>query len=400
MANEHRSSRKKDPMTVHLTRTGTFLPGQPVDNDSMEERLGVVGDKRSRYRRAVLRNNGITSRHYALDEHGEQTHLNEELAALAVEEAVTGRGLGMSEIGMLAVGTTIPDILMPGFASMVHGRLGASGHAAPMEVLSTAGVCASGAAALQHAWSAVLTGRHERAVAAASELASAMMRGRRFAHESVAHGDREEVPEGFQYFNADFLRWMLSDGAGAAVLEREPNPDAPSLRVDWIELTSYAHELPVCMHLGTSDPTDVRVGKTWLSVADAAAAHEQGMLVVRQNTSLLADNIMRVAGEELRRLIKIGRIDPDVHYDWFLPHLSSMFFRDRLSDVLDEVGLDIPQDRWFTNLSTKGNTGSASMFIMLDEALKSGMFQRGDRILAGVPESGRFIMSVMQFTCV
>jgi 3-oxoacyl-[acyl-carrier-protein] synthase-3 len=387
-------------MTVHLTGTGAFLPGAPVDNDTMESRLGMVGDRPSRYRRVVLRNNGITSRHYALDDQGRQTHLNEEMAALAVQQAAADRGLGLNEIGMLAVGTTIPDLLMPGFASMVHGRLGADPQAAPLEVLSTAGVCASGAAALQHAWTAVLAGRHDRAVAAASELASAMMRSTRFEHESVAHQARDDAPEGFQYFNADFLRWMLSDGAGAAVLEREPRPDGPSLRIDWIELTSYAHELPVCMYLGTSDPTDVSVGRTWLSVQDAAAAHEQGMLVVRQNTGLLADHVVHVAADELRRLIKIGRIDRDVRYDWFLPHLSSFYFRPRIADMLRDVGLDIPDDRWFTNLGTKGNTGSASLFIMLDEALRSGLFQPGDRILAGVPESGRFIMSVMQFTCV
>jgi 3-oxoacyl-[acyl-carrier-protein] synthase III len=89
-----------------------------------------------------------------------------------------------------------------------------------------------------------------------------------------------------------------------------------------------------------------------------------------------------------------------VHYDWFLPHLSSYYFRPRIADMLAENGIDIPEDRWFTNLATKGNTGSASLFIMIDEALRSGMFQRGDRILAAVPESGRFIISTMQFTCV
>jgi 3-oxoacyl-[acyl-carrier-protein] synthase-3 len=387
-------------MTVHLTATGAFLPGAPVDNDTMEARLGMVGGTPSRYRRVVLRNNGITHRHYAIDEHGRQTHLNEELAANAVQQAVARRGLGLNEIGMLAVGTTIPDLIMPGFASMVHGRLGADPQAAPVEVLSTSGVCASGVAALQHAWTAVLAGRHERAVAGASELASAMMRSSRFERESAVQTERDDAPDGFQYFNADFLRWMLSDGAGAAVLEREPNPDALSLRVDWIELTSYAHELPVCMYLGTSDPTDVSVGRTWLGVEDAAAAHEAGMMVVRQNTSLLADHIVRVAGEEMRRLVKIGRIDRDLRYDWFLPHLSSFYFRPRIAEMLREVGVDIPDDRWFTNLATKGNTGSASLFIMLDEALRSGLFQKGDCILAGVPESGRFIIGSMQFTCV
>jgi 3-oxoacyl-[acyl-carrier-protein] synthase III len=208
------------------------------------------------------------------------------------------------------------------------------------------------------------------------------------------------VPDGFQYFNADFLRWMLSDGAGAMVVENEPAAGGRSLRIDWIELTSSAHEMPVCMYMGTSDPTDVSVGTTWLGAADAGAAHEDGMLMVRQDTDVLATGIVSTAAEEIDRLIKKGRIDPDVSYDWFLPHFSSYFFKDKLVKVLDDAGVDIPDDRWFSNLATKGNTGSASIFIMLDEAVRSELFQPGDRILALVPESGRFTMSFMQFTCV
>jgi 3-oxoacyl-[acyl-carrier-protein] synthase-3 len=387
-------------MSVYVTATGAFLPGPSIDNDSMEERLGVVGGKPSRYRKMVLRNNGIRSRHYAVDDDGNQTHLNEELAALAIERAAATRGLSLSEVGMLAVGTTLPDILLPGFGSMVHGRLGRTTNVGPMEVLSAAGICASGAAAFQNAWAAVATDRHQRAVACGSELCSPMGKPSRWANEVETHHEREETPDGFQFFNADFLRFMLSDGAGAALLEQEPNPDGPSLRVDWVELTSYAHELPVCMYLGTSDPTDVRVGGTWLGVDHPGVAHDEGMLLVRQNTKLLAENMIRVGLEEAKRLIKKGRIDPKMGYDWCVPHLSSFFFKDKLAEAMSEAGIDLPPDRWFTNLATKGNTGAASIYIALNEALETGLFKPGDRILAIVPESGRFIMSFMQFTCV
>jgi 3-oxoacyl-[acyl-carrier-protein] synthase-3 len=165
-------------------------------------------------------------------------------------------------------------------------------------------------------------------------------------------------------------------------------------------LTSYAHELPVCMYLGTSDPTDVRVGKTWLGVDDPGVAHDEGMLLVRQNTRLLAENMIRVGVEEAKRLIKKGRLDPEAGYDWCVPHLSSFFFKAKLAEAMSEVGIDLPPERWFTNLATKGNTGAASIYIALNEALETGLFKPGDRILAIVPESGRFIMSFMQFTCV
>ena len=384
-----------------ITSHRAFLPGPGVPNDEMEARLGLVGGEPSRYRTKILEANGITNRHYAIDEHGNQTHLNQDLAALAVTDALARRELDLGEVGMLSVGTTMPDLLMPGFASMVHGRL-AEDHptAAPMEVLSASGICASGAAALRQANNAIRLGDHERAVAVASELPSSMMKASRFERESGLAPEREDVATAFQYFNADFLRWMLSDGAGAVVLESAPHPERLSLRVDWIELTSYANAYPTCMFLGTSDPRNPSIGTTWLSVDHATAADEAGMMVVRQDTQLLAESLLPVGTEEAKRLIKAGRIDPDLGYDWFLPHMSSYFFKDFLAVGLAEVGLRIPEENWFTNLTTRGNTGSASIYLMLEEAMTSGRFKEGDRILALVPESGRFVMSFMQFTCV
>jgi 3-oxoacyl-[acyl-carrier-protein] synthase-3 len=137
-----------------------------------------------------------------------------------------------------------------------------------------------------------------------------------------------------------------------------------------------------------------------LSVDDASAADEAGMMVIRQDTDLLAQALLPAGVEECKRLIKTGRIDTELGYDWFLPHISSMWFYPKLVEAVAEAGLDIPEDRWFTNLTTKGNTGSASMFLMLEEALNGGMFEPGDRILAFVPESGRFIFSFLQFTVV
>ena len=67
---------------------------------------------------------------------------------------------------------------------------------------------------------------------------------------------------------------------------------------------------------------------------------------------------------------------------------------------MSEAGLMIPEERWFTNLRTKGNTGAASIFIMLEEAFNGGRFAPGDRILLMVPESGRFSVSFVHLTCV
>src|SRR5262245_42977179 len=103
--------------TVYVTGAGSFLPCEMVSNEQVDQRVGRAGGNQPRLRRRILKANGIEGRHYAIDEQGRQTHLNEELAAEAVQRALAARGLGVDDIDMLAFGTTIPDVLMPGFAS-------------------------------------------------------------------------------------------------------------------------------------------------------------------------------------------------------------------------------------------------------------------------------------------
>src|SRR5260370_38009293 len=90
--------------------------------------------------------------------------LNEELAAHAVSRALADRGLRPEAVRMLATGTTQGDCLVPGFSSMVHGRLGGG----PMELLSASGVCASGMAAVRGAGSAARPRAPPDAVAASA----------------------------------------------------------------------------------------------------------------------------------------------------------------------------------------------------------------------------------------
>ena len=71
--------------TAYLTGFGAYLPGDPVDNDGIAARLGGDDPVTERIRRRVLDANGIRQRHYALDEHGEPTELNEQLAVKALQ---------------------------------------------------------------------------------------------------------------------------------------------------------------------------------------------------------------------------------------------------------------------------------------------------------------------------
>ncbi|HHM04498.1 MAG TPA: 3-oxoacyl-ACP synthase [Gammaproteobacteria bacterium] len=381
---------------VYLISTGTFLPGPPVGNEEMEDILGRVAGKPSRYRRRILAANGIRQRHYALDRQGRPTHLSDEMAAAAIRAALAWRHLALEDIGMLAVATSLnTDLLLPGIASLVHGRLGGR----PLEILSCGGICGAGAAALQGARLAVKAGQHALAVACATERASAIMTGSRFEKESELAPQRSGTDDSFHYFNADFLRWMLSDGAGAAVLANAPVPGGLSLRIDWLDNYSFAHELDTCMYLGADTARNLRVENTWLSEPTVAAAEAKGKLLLRQDVKLLGQHIVPVVVRAAGLLRDQGKLDV-AQIDHFLPHLSSYFFQHQLHEQLAAADLGIPLEKWFTNLRTKGNTGAASIYIMLDEAYREGRFQAGDKILLMIPESGRFSVSYCQLSAI
>jgi len=366
-------------MTAYITSVGAYLPGEPIGNDDLEAYIGTIAGS-ERIRRRMLEANGIEKRHYAIDRSGATLMLNEELAEKAIRSALANRGITPRDVGMLATGTTQGDLPVPGFASMVHGRLGGG----PMEVLSAGGVCCSGIAALRAAEGSVNLKRHRTAVAVGSELVSRSLRADRFV----------EKPG----FDAEFLRWMLSDGAGAVVVEDRSRPDGMSLRIDWSHLVSHADRFPVCMYAGANQPDAVEPGSTWQDQTRPIEAHEAGMLNLRQDTGIL-NNIVALGVEEYVRLVRDGLIEP-TRIDHLLVHYSSEYFRSDIVRLMSEAGLMIPEEKWFTNLQTRGNTGAASIFIMLEEAFNGGRFNHGDRILLMVPESGRFSVSFVHLTCV
>ena len=378
---------------VYINGTSVFLPNAPVGNDDIENVLGMIAGKPSRARRIVLRSNGIRQRHYAIDPTtGAPTHTNAQLTAEAVRGLACER-FSPDDIDCLVSGTTIPDQLMPNHAVMVHGELGIP----PCEVVSTAAICVAGITALKYAWMSVLSGQARNAVATASELASSVLHARNFAAESERRvAELESNPE--IAFEKDFLRWMLSDGAGAFLLQDQPRTDSLSLRIDWIDILSQANSMEVCMYAGGEKLGDGSL-RGWQHYSPEQRA-AQSIFSVKQDVRLLnAEVTYQTIGKSLEKMQRTRDVKP-ADIDWFLPHMSSEYFRKPMDACMNTVGFPIAQEKWFTNLQTKGNTGSASIYIMIDELLKSGRLKHGERLLCFIPESGRFTGSLMHLTAV
>jgi len=381
-------------MLVYITDVAMFLPNAAVGNEQMEEILGKINQLPSRTRRMILRNNKIEQRYYAIDpESGTTTHSNAQLTAEAIRRLHPYPGFSPKKIECLSCGTSSPDQLMPGHASMVHGELGG----VPLEAVSTIGVCLAGISALKYAWMSVASGQSRNAVATGSELASTFMRAAQMK-KTPAEKLVELEKNLALTFEEDFLRWMLSDGAGAAYLQNQPAPEGISLRIDWIDIHSFANELGVCMYAGANKLADGSL-KGWRDY-DKDAAITEGVFNVKQDVKLLNAEIINTSAQRtIPRVVARRGLRAD-QIDWFLPHYSSNYFRQPLMEGLRAVGMDIPEERWFTNLATKGNTGAASFYIMLEELLKSGQLKQGDRILAYIPESGRFSIGYLHLTVV
>ena len=381
---------KKKPDNVYITRLAKFLPNEPVTNDRMEKFLGLVDGTPSKAKPIILRNNKIRTRYYALDEEGRSTHSNAELTAEAIR-ALFDDKFSEDDIDLLACGTTSADQLLPSHASMVHGEL----LDRPVEIVSMAGSCCSGMHAMRYAYLSVLSGERSNAVSAGSEKLSTWMHARNYKKEPDKEAQLRKEP--MVAFEKDFLRWMLSDGAGAALLSPEPNPEGLSLRIEWIESASFANELETCMYAG-GEKLDDGSFRGWREY-ETEEVFNKTLFSLSQDVDLLGKNIVPVGTEFFldiarRRGLNVANID------WFLPNLSSEYFRSRIDEELIKKMIPIPQEKWYTNLTRLGNVGAASVYFMLEELFHSDMIRKGQTILCMVPESARFSYVYAYFTVV
>ena len=378
---------------VYINNVSAFFPNEAVNNDDIENVLGMVDGKPSLVKRIVLRSNKIKTRYYAIDpKTNKTTHSNAKLAAEAIRKLKTD-GFDIDSAELLACGTTVPDQLLPNHALMVHGETSLK----PIEVVSIAGICLSGLMALKYAYTSVKADLVDSAIATGSENISASMRGRNFEPEVQS---RVEIVKRNKEltFEKDFLRWMLSDGAGAIGVSNKPNEKGISLRIDKIFSRSYASEQETCMYSGCEKLKDGTIRGYREYLPDEWL--KKSIFSVKQDVKLLNSDIVEYTVKKpLEEMLGKNMFSPD-EIDWFLPHYSSGYFKDKLYEGMKEVCCDIPQSKWFTNLSTKGNTGSASIFIILEELFHSGKIKKGQKLLCYIPESGRFSTAYMLLTAV
>ncbi len=380
-------------MEVYINDIAAFLPNDPVTNDEIENVLGAVHNIPSRIKNRILKNNGIEKRYYAIDRKtGELNYTNAQLTAEAIRRLNPYKGFSVNDIELLCCGTSMPDVILPGHGLMVQGELGIPS----CEVITTAGICLCGITSFKAAYANVALGLSVNAVSTGSELASSLLKSNFFEH---LKGDPDFKHHPVLPFESDFLRWMLSDAAGAVFMSGKKNQNGISLRVDWIESVSYAGQLETCMYAGAHKKEDGTV-IGWRQLNSLEEALANNYFALKQDTELLNREVVRVTVDlGLSRAVSRRKIKPQ-EIDWYLPHYSSDFFRDRIYKAMEGIGFGIPYEKWFSNLANKGNTGSASIYVIMEELFHSGQLKAGQKLLCFIPESGRFSVAYVLLTVV
>ncbi len=367
---------------VYITRTSNFLPNSVVSNDEMEEYLGLINGNKSRSKALVLRSNKIQQRYYALTKDGKSTHSNADLTALAIKNLFTANPEEIKEVDLLCCGTSSPDQMMPAHGVMVHGKLPEMNS---IEVITPAGNCCAGMHSLKYAYMSLQLNDKSKAVCTGSERTSILLRSENYEEEIQELSKLQDLP--YLAFEKDFLRWMLSDGAGAFMLEKEPNKDGISLEIDWMESISFANEEETCMYMASEKMENGELkGFAEFTPQESIS---KSVYSIKQDARQLDGKIVELSFKKVPEIFEKHNLSSE-DLSYFLVHMSSYYFENKIAQHWEDLNMPIPKEKWFTNLGTKGNVGAGSIYLMVDELLQSGKLKKGEKILLVVPESARF----------
>ncbi len=303
-----------------ILAAGQALPARYVSNDELAAKLAQDGIETSD--EWIRTRTGIEGRYIA--EAGLTTL---ELARRASVEALEKAALAASDIDLIVVATTTPDVVFPSTACRLQAALGAAGCAA----FDVQAVCSGFVYALSVADGLIRTGGYRRALVVGAEILSRV----------VDWKDRSTCV-------------LFGDGAGAVVLEAS---DAPGILAHRMHADgSFGEET---LSLPARIDGNAVVGRGYI--------HMNGRQVFKLAVSSLAESAVEVCGAA-------GLSPQDV--DVWVPHQANS----RIIRMIAEK-LAIPEEKTVMTVAHHGNTSAASVPLALAQALEERRIRPGDRVL-------------------
>ncbi len=269
----------------------------------------------------IVTRTGIRSRHLA-----EPGTTSSELGLVAAQRALEMAGVNAAELDLIVVATSTPDFIFPSTACIIQGKLGNKGAAA----FDVQAVCAGFTYALGIAEKFIASGSHKKALVIGAEVFSRIL----------DWNDRGTCV-------------LFGDGAGAVVLEASDKPGimASAMHADGSQFGILNVPGQVCGGQVTGDPF----------------LRMDGQAVFKFAVRVLADIAEEVCA-------KAGMQTSDL--DWLIPHQANI-------RIIEATGkkLGVDREKVIVSVDRHGNTSAASVPLALDEAVRDGRIQRGQKIL-------------------
>jgi 3-oxoacyl-[acyl-carrier-protein] synthase-3 len=269
----------------------------------------------------IVTRTGIRSRYLA-----EPGSTSSELGLIAAQRALEMAGVAAADLDLIIVATSTPDFIFPSTACLIQGRLGNKG-AATFDVQA---VCAGFTYALGIAEKFIASGSHKKALVIGAEVFSRIL----------DWNDRGTCV-------------LFGDGAGAVVLEASDKPGilATAMHADGSQNGILNVPGQICAGQVTGDPF----------------LRMDGQAVFKFAVRVLADVAQEVCDAA-------GLQTQDI--DWLIPHQANI-------RIIDATGkkLGVDRNKVIVTVDRHGNTSAASVPLALDEAVRDGRIQRGQKVL-------------------
>jgi 3-oxoacyl-[acyl-carrier-protein] synthase-3 len=303
---------------ARIVGTGSALPERVLTNADLEKFVDTSDEW-------IRERTGIRQRHVAAD--GETTG---DLATLAAQRALDAAGIKASELDLIVLGTTTPDIIFPSTACLVQHRLGANGCAA----FDVNAACSGFVYALGIADKFVRSGQSKKVLVIGAETLTRMVRWE----------ERETCV-------------LFGDGAGAVVLEAssEPGIYATCLHADGGHKELLWNPVGVSVGFKDDEPNH--------GVRIRMAGREVFKVAVKTLDSLVEETL-KAGGMEASQL------------DWLIPHQANL----RIIEATAKR-LNMSMEQVIVTVDKHANTSAGSVPLALDFAVRSGKVKRGQNLL-------------------
>ncbi|MES2384111.1 MAG: beta-ketoacyl-ACP synthase III [Pseudomonadota bacterium] len=302
-----------------ITGTGSYLPPRRLTNADLAAELATRGVETSD--EWIVERTGIRARHFAAPD-----VTSSDLGVEAAKNALQAAGLQASDIDLIIVATSTPDMVFPSAACILQNKLGIAGCAA----FDVQAVCSGFVYALTVADAMIKTGSANKALVIGAEVFSRIL----------DFSDRTTCV-------------LFGDGAGAVVLEASETPGilASDLHADG------KHVGILCV------PGNVSGGK----VLGDPLLKMDGQAVFK-----LAVGVLESAARAT--LAKANLTDADI--DWLIPHQANIRIMQSTAKKLK-----MPLEKLIVTVDQHGNTSAASIPLALDSAVRGGKIKKGDTLM-------------------